>query len=42
MLLIIGCVYFSIDSLSEIVVTWTTWNDTDESVIKYGINGPIL
>lgn len=31
-----------IESESEIVVTWSTWNDTSESIVKYGINGPIL
>lgn len=31
-----------LESESELVVTWTTWNNTDESVVKYGINGPIL
>ncbi|CAH1738472.1 unnamed protein product [Aphis gossypii] len=30
------------ESETELVVTWTTWNNTDESVVKYGINGPIL
>lgn len=31
-----------LESVSELVVTWTTWNNTDESIVKYGINGPIL
>lgn len=31
-----------LESESEIVVTWSTWNNTVESVVKYGINGPIL
>lgn len=35
-------IYCSLESESEIVVTWTTWNDTDESIVEYGINGLIL
>lgn len=27
---------------SEIVVTWSTMNDTKESIVEYGINGLIL
>lgn len=43
LLLIIPFYYYhSLESESEIVVTWSTWNNTDESVVKYGINGPIL
>lgn len=34
--------YYLLESESELVVTWTTWNNTDESIVKYGINGPIL
>lgn len=30
------------ESVDELVVTWSTWNDTNESIVKYGINGPIL
>lgn len=34
--------YCFLESVDELVVTWTTWNNTNESVVKYGINGPIL
>lgn len=30
------------NNLSEIVVTWTTYTDTNESVVEYGIGGLIL
>lgn len=30
------------DNVSEIVVTWSTFNDTTDSVVEYGINGMIL
>lgn len=35
-------IFCLLESESELVVTWTTWNNTDESVVKYGINGPVL
>lgn len=35
-------IHWLLESESEIVVTWTTWKDTDESIVKYGINGLIL
>lgn len=30
------------DNTSEIVVTWSTFNRTKESVVEYGINGFVL
>lgn len=30
------------NNLSEIVVTWTTFNDTKQSIVEYGINGLVL
>ena len=30
------------DTVDEIVVTWSTFNDTTESVVEYGIGGFIL
>lgn len=30
------------NNLSEIVVTWTTYTNTNESIVEYGIGGLIL
>lgn len=30
------------ENLQQIVVTWSTLNDTTESIVEYGINGLIL
>lgn len=31
-----------IESTRDIVVTWSTWDDTKDSIVEYGINGLIL
>lgn len=30
------------DNIFEVVVTWSTFNDTKESVVEYGIRGMVL
>lgn len=30
------------DNVYEIVVTWSTWNKTGQSIVEYGINGMVL
>lgn len=33
---------YSPDNVSEIVITWSTMDDSAESIVEYGINGLIL
>lgn len=34
--------YIFSDNIHDIVVTWSTRNDTEESIVEYGIGGLIL
>jgi hypothetical protein len=36
------CCWFVSDTVNNIVVTWSTANGTEESVVEYGIGGLIL